>query len=311
MTFFVVLNQVAILFLLMGLGYVLAKGGVLSGEGVSQMSWLLCYVVCPCIIFVAFEMKYTSAMLGGLLATAAASFAVNLGSIGAGRLLFNKRTVPKAEDRTVLQFAAIFTNSGFMGYPLLQGIAGSLGLFYGAAFNAVTNLFMWSYGLMLYRGRVNPRSFARSLLNPNILATLAGVVCFRLSLRPPGPLNAALQDVSSLNTPLSMVLVGASLSEVPFRRMFSGASNWLMLFVRNLALPVAALFLLHAAGLHGTLLLCCVIITACPVAGVTVILAQLTGRSTELPSRLVALTTLFSLATLPAVAGVLQALRFI
>lgn len=310
MSFSVVLTQVIILFVLMALGYALAKGGVLHGDGVSQITWLLCYIVSPCIIFAAFAMDYTAALMRGFLVVAASCVCVNLGAIGVGRLLFNRKTVPQEQERTVLQFATIFTNSGFMGFPLLQGIAGTMGLFYGAAYNAAYNLFCWSYGLMLYRGGVNWRAFAKSLLNPNIIATLLGVLCFRFSIRLPGPLNTAVQDIATLNTPLSMIIVGTSLAEVPLRTMFTGASAWFMVLLRNLALPLAALFLLHAAGVHGLALLCSVILVACPVAGVCVIFARLTGRDTELPARLVALTTLFSLVTLPFIAAIIQALRY-
>ena len=46
-SFLVVAGQVATLFLLIGVGFVLAKLGVLTPEGTSQMSTLALYVVTP------------------------------------------------------------------------------------------------------------------------------------------------------------------------------------------------------------------------------------------------------------------------
>ena len=53
--FFVVASQVVTLFLLMGVGFVMAQLGKLHTDGVSQMSTLVLYVVTPCLMISAFE----------------------------------------------------------------------------------------------------------------------------------------------------------------------------------------------------------------------------------------------------------------
>ena len=61
--FFVVASQVVTLFLLIGVGFVLAKLGALRPDGVSQMSTLALCVVTPCIMIRSFETERTPEIL--------------------------------------------------------------------------------------------------------------------------------------------------------------------------------------------------------------------------------------------------------
>lgn len=61
--FFVVASQVVTLFLLMGVGFVMAQLGKLHTDGVSQMSTLVLYVVTPCLMINAFEVDRVPGMV--------------------------------------------------------------------------------------------------------------------------------------------------------------------------------------------------------------------------------------------------------
>ena len=69
--FALVAGQVVTLFLLMGVGFVLAQLGKLYPDGVSQMSTLVLYVVTPCVIIHAFAIERTDGMVRLLLEFAA------------------------------------------------------------------------------------------------------------------------------------------------------------------------------------------------------------------------------------------------
>ena len=61
--FLTVTGQVATLFLMMGVGFVLGRLGKLTEEGRGQMSYLLLYIVTPCIIVDSFLVEATPALL--------------------------------------------------------------------------------------------------------------------------------------------------------------------------------------------------------------------------------------------------------
>jgi predicted permease len=310
MAFFTILNQVFILFLLMAVGFLIFRFGMIDETGVRQFTSVLCYIVSPSMIIYAFQMQFSPKLMVGLLIATFSSIAIHIFSIIAGRVMFNKKTVGDEYKRTVMRFAAVYTNSGFMGLPLLQAIAGTRGLFYGAAYNGIFNLFSWSHGIMTYSGKTDKKSLVKAIANPNIIAVLVGVLLFRFSIQLPGPIYLSVKYISNLNTPLSMLIIGTSISQIPLKSIFVGKLAWIMVFLRNLVLPFVLLFALHALGVSGELLLCCVIPVACPVAGATVLFAKLVGKDTSFPAKLVTITTITSIISIPLLVYSINALKF-
>lgn len=301
MAFFTMVNQVFILFLLMGVGASVYKFGILDDNGVKQITALLCYVVAPFLIIYAFQTKYSSSLMNGFLICAASTFGLHFVYIIVFHLIFNKKTVKDKDTRNELIFASIYENSGFMGFPLLQAIAGTTGLFYGAAFNGVFNLFGWSHGMMLYTDRTDKKDIIKIITNPNIIAVFIGVLLFRFSVTLPGPVFKMFKYISEINTPLSMIVIGTSIAQIPLRQLFTEKLSWLVVLLKNLAVPLSLVFVLHAVGVRGQILLCSVIPAACPVAGIAVLFAKLTGKNSDLPSKFVTVSTLMCLITIPIV----------
>jgi len=304
------LNQVFVLFILMAVGYFAIKFGMIDENGVRQITTILCYIVSPCIIIFAFQMQYTTSLMTGFFIATASSVGIHLFAAIISRFIYNKKTVKDKDTRNIMKFATVYANCGFMGYPLLQAVAGTTGLFYGSAFGGVFNLFSWSHGMTLFNGKTDKKSLLKVLINPNILAVLAGIIMFRFSLKFPLPAYNALKYISDLNTPLSMIIIGTSISRIPLRSIFSERLGWIIVFMRNLAVPFCLMFALHNLGISGQLLLCCVIPAACPVAGATVLFANLVGKESKLPAKLVTLSTIMSLFTVPAVIYAISILKF-
>lgn len=110
------------LFLLMGVGFVLAQLGKLYPDGVSQMSTLVLYVVTPCVIIHAFAIERTDGMVRLLLEFAAVYALSTLFCAAVALFCF------RGEDpcrRGPMRFAMVYGNNGFMGLPLLLSILGN------------------------------------------------------------------------------------------------------------------------------------------------------------------------------------------
>ena len=114
-SFLTVTGQVATLFLMMGVGFVLGRLGRLTGAALDQLSFLLLYVVCPCIMIDSFLVEPTPALvrevlLGGGIAVGLYALTV------AFSLLFFRRQPPDARDS--LRFGVVYGNNGFIGCRL-------------------------------------------------------------------------------------------------------------------------------------------------------------------------------------------------
>lgn len=302
------LTQVFVLFILMGIGYVLAKTGFIDKKGSDQMTTLLCYVVLPCAILNSFQMKFTSNMFHNFLIMCAVTFGIHIFNILMSNVVFNKRTIHDDEERCILRFSSTYCNSGFMGFPLLESLAGANGLFYGSAFNSVFGLFLWTHGFLIFSGKFDKKSIIKAVLNPNILASLIGMILYCFSITLPAPIALSVKYIAQLNTALSMIVIGTTMTQISLTKIFTSLHVYIGVAMRNLILPFALLFILYAIGIRGELLLCSLIPAACPVAGFSVLFSKLTGKNVAFPCKVMTLSTIASLVTMPLILGVINLL---
>ena len=205
---------------------------------------------------------------------------------------------------SVGRLSAICSNCGFMGIPLMSAVMGELGALVAAVYIAVFNLYIWSHGVMILRRtrRVKPREF---LLTPCVVAALLGAAMFLLRIRLPGILHDAMGYLAGLNTPLPMIITGILIAEVDPKTLFNDPRLWLTAAMRLLILPLLMLAVLVALRVPSwfdgakTVSLGIMIASACPTAISCVMMPARCGADAALGARLVAVTTLFSILTIP------------
>lgn len=290
-----VTGQVASLFLMMAVGFVLGKTGKLTETGRGQMSYLLLYIVSPCVIVECMMVERTPALVRELSLGAAVTVGCYLLYLAVS-LLFFRRQEPDARDS--LRFAVVYGNIGFMGLPLVQSILGEEALIYGALALLAFNLTSWTLGVVLMGGR-QAISLRKAVLNPGVLGVAAGLLCFLTGLRLPVPVEEALFFLGDLNTPLAMVVIGAQLAASDLAVSFRRPRNYLAALLRLVLLPALTAALLLPLHLSAGLYCALVLLSATPVAGTTSLFAQQFGRDTGPAAESIALTTLLSIATLP------------
>jgi malate permease and related proteins len=87
------------------------------------------------------------------------------------------------------------------------------GLLYASMFQLVSNIIMWTAGVVVLThgdGRSWKKSISR-VLNPNTIATLSGLLFFILSIILPVLVVRPLSELGAANTWLSMLYIGAML----------------------------------------------------------------------------------------------------
>lgn len=308
--FLVVASQVVTLFLLIGVGFVLAKLGLLRPDGVSQMSTLALYVVTPCVMIRSFETERTPELLHILLGFFAAYAVCTLLGILIAQPFFRR----EAPDRQApLRFGSAYGNNGFMGLPLVISVLGPEAAIFGTVSAVAFNLLLWTQGLKTMGGKVGLRAV---LVNPATVGTAVGLTLFLTGWWQPVPgqlylpatVNNAISFLADLNTPIPMVVLGAQMAGSPLKAVFTDRKLYLAAFLRLLAAPLIPLALLLPFHLDPMSYCACVILCAVPTAGATGMLAQRFGRDTSAAARLVTLTTLLSVITLPLFAVAAQTL---
>ncbi|WML35195.1 AEC family transporter [Clostridium sp. OS1-26] len=293
-----IINQVIILSLIMVVGVYARKKDILSKEASKSFSNFLTNITLPCLLISSFNYSYSQDMIAKARIMFAYSVIIHIILIFASRVLTFK--YPE-NSKKVLRFATIFSNCGFMGYPVLESLFGKIGIFYGAIFNIPFNIFMFSVGVMIYTGKKDLKTLKEVIVNPGIIATILGIIIFSFSIKLPYPLFTAMSIVGSMTTPLSMIIVGSMLSEIRLKDIFSGTLVYYASFLRLIAVPFLTLGILKLLNADKLLMQIAVIIEAMPAAVLASVLAEKYGADTALASRSVFISTIISMITIPFV----------
>lgn len=298
----VVAGNVGTLFLMMAVGFFFAKKGWLSENTLSQLSRLLLNVVAPCIVISSLQVEFSLELLevvGKALLVLTASYVVYALIT---RLLFRRQP---AVTRSVLRFGTMFGNVGFMGLPLISAVLGDTAIIYCVMSLVVFNVGNWTYGASLMGERASVR---QALLNPGVVSFAAAMALFLGRVALPSPILSAMEYLGDLNTPLAMVVIGGQMAAVDLLDTFRERRLYWAAFLKLAAMPLLTLVLLLPLGLDPLLYLTAVILSGCPTAGATSMFSQMFHQDTATGARLVTLSTLLSIVTLPLVTLLAQSL---
>lgn len=303
--FLTVGTQVLILFILIGIGVLCGKIRFFSPVTAKHLTNIVLYFVTPCVVVDAFHREFEPALLINLGITALCAVCIHIFSIALCAAVFRDKN---ASRRCVLRFGAVFSNCGFMSIPLQAALLGGDGVFYGAAFVAIFNLVLWSYGVLVMSGDKKTLSPAKLLLNPGVVGVVAGFLLFVFSVKLPQVISAPVDYMASLNTPLPMLIIGFYLSRTNLKQALLDKRQYLAIALRLVVIPLCTLVLMYILHIRGVILVACVIAASAPVAAATTMFATKFDRDTALSVNMVSLSTLFSLITMPLIVGLAQTL---
>ena len=288
-------QQVLILFILSGVGFALGKAKMV-GEAFSRgCSQLIMYVVSPCMMVVAFQRSFEKEGFHNFCMAFLLAVLIHLLGIAMAQLFFRQKT----EKAVALRFSVVHSNCGFMGYPLMTALFGTIGVFYGSAYVVVFTFLSWTYGIYAMTGDRSQLKLRPLLLNPGVISTILAMALFLLQITLPETLMIPITYLADLNTPLPMVVVGYQLSHADFRAALQGIGSWVSLLLRLVALPLLSLGICLALGLDSRLTVITVIAASAPPAALMSMFSAKFGLDTALASSLVSVQTAFSALTMP------------
>ncbi len=302
--FLVVADQIFILVLLIAAGYVAVATKIVDPRATRGLSGLLINITIPALIVASMQVPFTPERLIGAETLILATGALYVFSFALAWVVSKAMRVPAAEEG-VLQFAIVFGNVGFMGFPVALTLFGEESLFYVAIFNLVFNVLVFSVGIAMLTGGRGERFDPKLLLNPGIAASVVGLALFLGSVEIPSPFIDSIDLLGGVTTPLAMIIVGAMLATFPAREMVGNWRIWVASAVLLLAIPAAYCYLLAPFFADPYINGIMITMAAMPAAANTVIFAEQYGADSKLASQIVFVSTIGSLVTIPLIATVM------
>ena len=291
----VVFAKMAMLVLIMLLGYLCARIGITGPEFNQRVTPLVMNVLLTATILnsVLSVPDFTGRdIVDYVLVLTAATVLQVVMAWFLPRLL---RT--RSEDVGATRLVTAFGNVGFVGLPVVAAIFGDEMVFFASLCNIPFNLALYSCSaaqLSPDGGRVR----WQDVLNAPVIATLLSVVLLLSRVHVPGVLADTISSVSGVTIPLSMLVIGTSLGGISVRSVLTDWRVYVVSAVRLLVCPLLTWLVLRPFA-AGALLGISVLMAACPSAMLVTALCLQYGRSDAFASKCIFLSTVLSAVTIP------------
>jgi len=295
-----ILQQMIVLFIIMGIGLAAYKSNIITSETRGKLSSIVVNIANPALILSSVSGEAVNIKNMELLKTLGIAVIVYL------ILIILAAVIPaligtEPSSRGVYSAMTVFSNIGFMGFPIIDALYGTTAVLYTAIFNIMFNLSCYTLGtaIMTRNSETGTRINLRHLVNPGFLLSLASIVVYFLNPPFPKALADTVAAVGGITTPLSMLLIGSTLATNSVKEIFSDRFLYLYTVFRQILLPLVSLGLIHLLIKDELIQNVTCVMMLMPAANSCVMFANEYSADEKLASKSVFLTTLLSVITIP------------
>lgn len=305
----IIISQIIILAIVVLIGAIAAKFRVLTPASKDMLSKLIFNISLPLMLFTNFlRIEATPRLIANSFTVLIVAGMVIMVLLLIGWISTRLFKI-KDREAAVFKTHSMFGNTIFLGFPLILALYGPEGLLYATMFQLVSNILMWTIGVVVlsHGNGVSWKKSITKVLNPNTIATLIGLVFFLLSVKLPDILVRPMSELGSANTWLSMLYIGAMLVFASVGDLLRNKSIYLISFNRLIFAPAILIsifyILAEVVGIAPDKLVSSVIIleASMPCMVTVVIMAKEFGADDHLAVGNVFVSTIVSILTLPLV----------
>ena len=301
-----ILQTVLGLLMLLGIGFLCSKLGIIDEVAEKKLTRLLLQVIQPVFLFMAYQRAFDRGLLKDFMICMAMAAAAFLIMILLPYLFFRKGS----RDREVGLLLTAFPNTGFFGIPLISGIYGTEGVFFLTTMITMFNVLLWTYGVLLMSGkRDTVKNTMKRLVSPSLIAIVAGLVCFSLGLMLPEVITSPLQKLGDMCSPLAMLITGAVVARANFKEGLRDPMVYKISLMRVLLLPMAVALGLFWLPVDPMLVNIVVLASGFSVGSVPLMFCIRYNKNSVLGGECVALTSVLCCGTVPLIYLILNLLR--
>lgn len=308
MDFWVVEQQMIIIFILILIGVFLFKKRHLSNDSARQLSWIIVNVTNPITLLCAAiseEEKVGAKEIGVAFLCFVIMFAI---LIPLAYLIPVLLGVDKSR-RYAYRMLAIFGNVGFIGIPFSAAVLGPESLIFVSVCGLTFNLVVYTYGvesLKAVAAEQNPeqeqkKSSLKDLINSGTVLAVITIVVYLADIKLPEFGISTLRYIGNCTTFLSMVVLGVSVAQMVPKEVFSRWRLYVFVVIRQILVPIMFIFLLRPFLTNTLILHTVVVMVAMPAGNMPLMLARQFGAKEDMISAGIIMTTVVSIITIPAV----------
>jgi len=296
--FIIAVEAVAPMFIVMAIGVLVRRRGMVSGDDVKRMNKLIFNALFPVMMFSnLYGMDFADAVNPKMMVTGAAI----LLTVYAASFIIVMKIEKDRRSRGAMIQAIFRSNFVIMGLPIVGNIFGSENL---GMTTVMMTIIVPMYNILavttleIFRGgKVSPGHIIKEIFkNPLIMGAIAGILAVTTQLKVPYLVENTVDMLAAAATPMSLIMLGASFDVQSIGRC---RRNLIICLVGRLVLvPAFALTVGILMGFRDVALVTLIAIFAAPCAVSSYTMAQQMDSDAELAGNTVIFSSLLSCITM-------------
>ena len=282
----------SVIAILVGIGIWLQKRDVLNDKSTPFLSRIVVDICNPALIVSSIVSGNISVSHQDFLNGVGISAAVYFLFILLGYIVPHIVRVPK-DERKFYTLMSIYGNVGFLGIPVARAILPENCMLYVIICNVFYCLLFYTHGVVTLSSGKEKMNL-KKIFSPGVLMSLYALVIFWFDLKLPDMITGTIQYIGNPTVFLSMILLGAAVGRSRFFEAVKDLKLWIFILIRHVAVPVAVVILLGALRVQEEMIRTFCLMCAVPVGNLPMIQAEKTGERTDVLSKGIIVTTVFS-----------------
>ena len=322
MSITVVLQQMIMIFILIGVGIILFKKEMLSEATSKQISGIIVNVTNPALLICSAFGEGPKMSFRELASVFAVFIVVYAILITVSFLIPRILLVPNHHHYSY-QMLTVFGNVGFIGIPLASAVLGTQSLIFVSIYNLIFNIVIYTFGISLLQKAAVRQSSAtgenqpkipdtnvtssrwKKLINAGTISAVATVIFYLADFHVPVIVPSTLTYMGQSTTLLSMIVLGATVAQMAFKDIFAHPRLYGFILLRQILVPIGCVLLFRPFISNTLILNTLTLMLAVPAGNMSLMLSKQLHVEADTISQGIILTTLLSLVTIPIVSLIL------
>ncbi len=293
-----IVKEITSLFLIMLIGVYGKRKNIINEEINIGLRKILLEITLPLLVINSFSFDFQDEMKRNILI----AFIYSIAFFIIATIISYIFLIPiKGDKKRILHFANVFSNCGFIGFPVINNLYKAEGMVYGSIFNMVFTIFLWTYGIIIFSNKINKKNIKKVFSNPSIVAVYIGISMMLLNIKPPSFILESMKMVGNMTTPISMIIVGGILAKVKVKDLFKEVSIYYGAVIKLILIPLTLYIIKLFLKDNSTIINTIIILQAMPAAAMTSIFAANFNKEKEYSAVVVFLSTLLSIISIPLI----------
>ena len=298
------LGQMTVLFLLILIGFLLAKLKAIPENTSMALSKLENNLFVPALVLGTFVSNFTVEKLGTAWRLFLTSFVICFIMMFLA-ILVAKCCSKDQYIRNIYAYGLAFSNFGFMGNAVVSAVFPDMFVDYLIFTMPLwTMVYMWGVPCLLIPHDDEKQSIVgrlKAFANPMFAALILGMIIGLAGITLPKPIMSVITSAGNCMSPIAMLLTGITVANMDFKKVLSMKSIYAVTFVRLIIFPLIFIGVFKFVPMSQTIMVCTICSLAMPLGLSTIVVPGGYGKDTSVAAGMAIVSHALSAITIPII----------